>query len=64
MRLFLPFIERFNPSSLVTLSEGIDQTITSLSTWIGVKSERLFLYNLDQPRPLTEISSNRSDCRY
>ncbi|HEY6587553.1 MAG TPA: hypothetical protein VIY98_04605 [Nitrososphaeraceae archaeon] len=64
MSLFLLFIERFNPSSLVTLSEGIDQTITSLTTWIGSKSERPFLYNLDQPRPLTEISSNLSDCRY
>ena len=61
--LFLPFIERFNPSSIVALSEGIDQGVTILTTWIGLKSERpFFIYNLDEPRPLTEISSNLSDC--
>lgn len=27
-----------------------------------MKSERPFLYNLDKTRPLTEISSNLSDC--
>ena len=42
MSLFLPFIERFNPSSLVACSEGIDQSITTLTTWIGLKSERPF----------------------
>ena len=64
MSLFLLFIERFKLSSLVILSEGIDLTITSLTTWIRLKSERPFLYNLYEPRPITEISSNLSDCRY
>lgn|GEM_PF-4294285 len=60
--LFLPFLERFNPSSRVVYSEGIDQSITAFTTWIRLKSERLLLYNLDKTRPLTEISSNLSDC--
>ena len=63
MSLFLLFIERFKSTSLVISSEGIDLTITSLTTWIGLKPERPFLYNLDEPRPLTEISSNLSDCK-
>jgi len=60
---FLRYVERFNPGSIVGLSEGIDQGIFDLSSIIGYKSERpYFYYNLDEPLPPIDISSNLSDC--
>jgi hypothetical protein len=60
---FLKHVENFNPSSIVALSEGIDQGIFDLSAIIGYKSKKpYFYYNLDEPLEPRDISSNLSDC--
>jgi hypothetical protein len=59
----LKYIERFNPSSMVALSEGIDQGIIDLSSIIRYKSQKpYFYYNLDEPVEPMDITSNLSDC--
>lgn len=60
---FLKYVKRFNPGSIVALSEGIDQGILTLTSIIGYESEKpFFYYNLDDPLQPIDISSNLSDC--
>lgn len=63
VNFFLKYIKKFNPSSIVGLSEGIDQGITTLIGWIGYKTAKpIISYNLDEPLQPIDISSNISDC--
>ena len=60
---FLKYVERFDPGSIVALSEGIDQGIIDLSSIIRYKSQKsYFHFNLDDPVEPLDISSNLSDC--
>jgi hypothetical protein len=59
----LKYVERFNPGSIVALTEGMDQGIIDLSSIIRYKSQKpYFYYNLDDPEEPLVISSNLSDC--
>ena len=58
------YVEKFNPGSIVALSEGIDQgIILYLSSIIRYKSQKsYFYYNLDDYVEPMDIPSNLGDC--
>ena len=60
---FLKYIKRFNPGSIIALSEGTDQGIFDLSSIIRYKSQKPYFYfNLDDPGDPMDVSSILSDC--
>ena len=61
--LLADWIEKIQPASIICISEGMDEAIFTLTTWISLKlGKPFYTYNLDEPRNPLIIESNISDC--